>query len=192
MIVQATICKYLFLTRLLEWIYFHWNLIKCFYIHDWWLYITGWNDDIHERSNNNLSRTWWRHQMKYFPRYWSFVRGIHRSPVNFPHKVQWRGVLKFSLICAWTNGWVNNRDAGDLRRHRAHFDVTIMEDGQCQWGATWRCLGMETVSALLAICEGNPPVTGFIFDISLNKRLNKHSNKHSAIWDAMTLIVTSV
>ena len=63
---------------------------------------------------------------KHFPRYWSFVRGIHRSPVNSPHKGQWRGVLMFSLICAWTNGWVNNRDAGDLRRHRAHYDVFVM------------------------------------------------------------------
>ena len=33
----------------------------------------------------------------------------------------------FSLIGAWTNGWVNNRDVGDLRRHRAHYDVTVME-----------------------------------------------------------------
>ena len=41
---------------------------------------------------------------KHFPRYWPFVLGIHRSPVNSPHKGQWRGVLKFSLICAWING----------------------------------------------------------------------------------------
>ena len=34
-----------------------------------------------------------------FPRYWLFVRGIHRSPVNSPHKCQWRGALMFSLIC---------------------------------------------------------------------------------------------
>ena len=63
---------------------------------------------------------------KHFPRYWPFVRGIHRSPVNSPHKGQWRGALMFSLICAWINGWVNNREAGDLRRHRAHYDVTVM------------------------------------------------------------------
>ena len=55
----------------------------------------------------------WNH----FPRYWPFVRGIHRSPVNSPHKGQWRRVLIFSLICAWINGWVNSREAGDLRRH---------------------------------------------------------------------------
>ena len=26
-----------------------------------------------------------------------------------------------------TNGWINNRDAGDLRRHRAHYSVTVMD-----------------------------------------------------------------
>ena len=37
---------------------------------------------------------------KHFPRYWHFVRGIHRSPVKSPHKGQWRGALMFRLICA--------------------------------------------------------------------------------------------
>ena len=63
---------------------------------------------------------------KHFPRYWPFVRGILRSTVNSPHKGQWRGALMFSLICAWINGWVNNREAGDLRRHSAHYDVRVM------------------------------------------------------------------
>ena len=63
---------------------------------------------------------------KHFPRYWPFVRGIHRSPVNSPHKGQWRGALMFSLICVWINGWVNNREAGDLRRYRAHYYVSVM------------------------------------------------------------------
>ena len=40
--------------------------------------------------------------------------GIHRSPVNSLHKGQWRGALEFSLICAWMDGWVSNREAGDL------------------------------------------------------------------------------
>ena len=57
-----------------------------------------------------------------FPRYWSF----HRSPVNSTHKGRWRGILMFSLICAWINAWVNNREAGDLRRHRGHYDVIAM------------------------------------------------------------------
>ena len=31
----------------------------------------------------------------------------------------------FSLICVWIKSWVNNREAGDLRRYRAHYDVTV-------------------------------------------------------------------
>ena len=64
----------------------------------------------------------WNH----FQRYWPFVRGIHRSPVNSPHKGQWRGVLMFSFIRAWLNCWISNREAGDLRRHRTHYDVSVM------------------------------------------------------------------
>ena len=71
----------------------------------------------------------WSHddviKWKHFPRYWPFVRGIYRPPLNSPQK-KWRGALMFSLICVWINGWVNNREAGDLRRHRAHYDVTVM------------------------------------------------------------------
>ena len=63
---------------------------------------------------------------KHFPHYWPFVRGIHRRPVNSPHKGQWRGTLMFSLMCVWINDWVNNREAGDLRRCRAHYDVSVM------------------------------------------------------------------
>ena len=63
---------------------------------------------------------------KHFPRNWPFVREVHRSPVNFPHKGQWRGALMFSLIYAWINDWVNNREAGDLRRQNGHYDVIVM------------------------------------------------------------------
>ena len=63
-------------------------------------------------------------QWKHFPRYWPCLGGIHRSPVNSPHKGQWRGALMFS--CASVNAWVNNLGAGDLRRHRDHYDVTVM------------------------------------------------------------------
>ena len=63
---------------------------------------------------------------KHFPRYWPFVLGIHRSPVNSPHKGQWPGALMFSLICARINGRVNNGEVGDLKCHRAHYDVIVM------------------------------------------------------------------
>ena len=66
---------------------------------------------------------------KHFLRYWPFVWGVHRSPVNSFHKGQWRRALMLSLICAWINGCVNNRLAGDLRRHRAHYIVIVM--GSC-------------------------------------------------------------
>ena len=62
---------------------------------------------------------------KNFRRYWPFVRGIHRSSVNSPHKSQWRGALMFSLIDSWINNWVNNGEACDLRRHPAHYYVTV-------------------------------------------------------------------
>ena len=48
------------------------------------------------------------------------------SPVNSPHKGEWRRALMFSIICVWINGWVNNREAGDLRCDRAHYDVIVM------------------------------------------------------------------
>ena len=50
---------------------------------------------------------------------------------NSPHNGQRRGALIFSLSCTWTNGCANNLDAGDLRRHRAHYDVTAMELMAC-------------------------------------------------------------
>ena len=74
------------------------------------LFISTFHDDVIK----------WKH----FPRYWPFARGNHQSPVDTPHKVQWLGALMFSLICAWRNGWANNRDAGDVRDHRAHYGVT--------------------------------------------------------------------
>ena len=59
------------------------------------------------------------------------------SPVP-PHKGQWCGALMFSLICVWINGWINNREAGDLRRHRAHYDVIVMANNV-------RCRCMDAV-----------------------------------------------
>ena len=52
-----------------------------------------------------------------------FTTGLR---VNSPHKVQWRGALMFSLICTWINAGVNDREAGDSRCYRSHYDVTVM------------------------------------------------------------------
>ena len=80
---------------------------------------------------------------KHFPYYWPFVRGIHRSSVNSPYKGQWRKVLMFSLFCAWINGWVNNCEAGDLRRNRANYDVALMDLAMTKW-----CKGVVTLYRL--------------------------------------------
>ena len=63
---------------------------------------------------------WWRHQMKTFSALLALC--TWNSPVTseFPSQSQWHGTLMVSSICAWINGCVNNREAGDLRRHRAH------------------------------------------------------------------------
>ena len=73
-----------------------------FSFRDYWhiLHVVG-NILLHNDVNK------WKH----FPRYWPFVRGIHRSSVISPHKGHWRGVLIFSLICDWINSWVNTREA---------------------------------------------------------------------------------
>ena len=59
---------------------------------------------------------WWRHQRETF---FALLALCVR-------KGQWRGALMFSLICTWIKIWVNNREPGDLRCHRAHYDVTVM------------------------------------------------------------------
>ena len=69
---------------------------------------------------------------KHFLRYWPFVWGIHRSPVNSLHKGKWRIALMFSLICTWINGGVNNHKASDLRHDGTHYDVTVI-----MWMGPW-------------------------------------------------------
>ena len=76
----------------------------------WWMPENGTYDDVIK----------WKH----FPRYWPFVRGIHRSPVDSPHKGQWRGALMFSLNCALNKrlskqlwGWWFDTPSRSLCRH---------------------------------------------------------------------------
>ena len=69
---------------------------------------------------------WWRHQMETFSALLALCAGNSPVPVNSPHKGQWRGALMFSFIYAWINDWVNNREAGDLRRQYGHYDVIVM------------------------------------------------------------------
>ena len=94
------------------------------------------------RLQNELKQhkvTWWHLQMKIL----SAILAIcaWNSPVTGEFHLQrpWRGALMFSLICAWINGWINNREAGDLRRHRTHsYGVTtkiqwVNNDSSSRW-----------------------------------------------------------
>ena len=92
--------------------------------------------------------TWWRHQMETFSALLALsVWGIHLSPVNSSHKGQWRRALMFSLICAWIYAWINNREAGDLRRRRAHYDVIVIVSLPQLWSrVTWLALWLLCIS----------------------------------------------
>ena len=138
--------------------YSPWHDYLSLYVGIFWIRINYWIEFIsqlymkgHGSTNNSVVRwslrnkecfhtqkscfhkpdrcSWWRHQMETFSALLALCAGIHRWPVNSPHKDQWRGALMFSLVFTWINGWVNNRQAGDLRRHRAQYDVIVMEIG---------------------------------------------------------------
>ena len=78
--------------------------------------VSIWCHQVIMGSRQKSPKPWWRHQMEIF----SALLAI------CAHKGQWRGALILSLICAWINHWVNNGEAGDLRRYRANYDVTVM------------------------------------------------------------------
>ena len=78
----------------------------------------------------HVMTSWWRHQMETFSALLAIcaVQG------------QWRRALMFSLVCTRINGWMNNGESGDLRRHRAYYDVTVIH---------------VSVYTLPVLCEGN-------------------------------------
>ena len=57
----------------------------------------------------------------------AWVAWRRHQVVDFPSQRPVTGAWMFSLICAWTNGWANNPDAGDFRCHCAHYDITLMD-----------------------------------------------------------------
>ena len=100
---------------------FKWDTLKKFQIYTRYRnLIGGWYSFISKvclRHFNHHDVMKWKHFLLLWGEYTGHL---------WIHKGQWRGALIFSLISAWTNGWVNNRDASDLRRHRAHYSVTVM------------------------------------------------------------------
>ena len=136
---------------------------------------------------------------KHFLCYWPFVRGIHRSPVDYSHQGQWHGALMFSLFCAWTNGWAINRDAGDLRRYRARFVTTvkIMTYGKRQKNFNSGFNPFPQTSNIFCVMSLKGLVSGIdrpimlrsktMFMVILNLRLNKWVSKQSRRWWFETL-----
>ena len=87
------------------------------------------------------------------------------SPVTFEFPTQ--SDAELSLICAWINGWVNNGAAGDLRRHRAHYDI-IVKVGQTGYsektqfaGIAWRHLWRQPYERMQKHCISTKPLLYF-------------------------------
>ena len=96
------------------------------------------------------------HEWKHFPRYWPFVRVIHRSPVNSPHKASDAELWCFLWSAPWINGWGNDHEARDSRRHPCHYDVTVMNALPIKIGIRWKyrftLTSIPTKWSLRAVC----------------------------------------
>ena len=107
---------------------------------------------------------------KHYPFYWPFLWGIHRPTVNSPHKGEWSGALMLSLICASTNSWANNGEAGVLRHHCAHYHVIVM--------------GFNTDSGTITPMPLKKPRTiwvNHIFSPSIIMRLKQNKAQHNRL-----------
>ena len=80
-----------------------------------------------------LSISWWRHQMETFSALLALCAGNSLVTGEFQRPVTRGFDVFFWSAPAWINGWVNNREAGDLRRHRAHYDVILMDSRLLHW-----------------------------------------------------------
>ena len=128
-----------------------WCLLTCTWCTSWGVIKTR---HIFEIQRISKTPEWFTHKLEFLVQCWNHVGTIltqrmsfrhddvikwklfsallaicaGNSPVlvNSPHKGQGRGALMFSLIYVWINGWVNNHEAGDLRRYCVHYDVIVM------------------------------------------------------------------
>ena len=120
----------------------------------------------------------WKNFLRCRPVVW----GIHRSPVNSPHKGQWRGALMFSLIHTWINVWVNKRKAGDLRRHRAHYDVIVMILWR-QWSICAYCGVMMLGSCLIVTLKQT-------HNVIITSLLRRQNDFTMSVWRNNCVIIT--
>ena len=123
--------------------------------------------------------SWWRHQMETFSALLAICVG--NSPVNSPHKGQWRGALTFSYICVWITCWVNSHEAGDLRCYCARNSFWIINlSNHCTFAKELPNDVSIMTSSNETIFRVTGPLCGELtqsfdvfFALCLNKRLSK-------------------
>ena len=104
-------------------------------------------------DNEPERQQWWRHQMETFSALLAICAGNSPFTGEFPaHKGQWNEALMLSLICDWINSWVNNREAGDFRRNRTHYDVTVINEAEIN-EALGLTFALVDVGFLISICK---------------------------------------
>ena len=107
--------------------------------------------DAWHRVTNIMMTTWNGNIFRVIGPLWGEFTGP-----GIPHKGQWRRALMFSLICAWIHGWVNNRGAGDLRRHRAHWR-------HCNIWLKWA----DIVVVIYSVMDAFNPILYSLWDIRI-------------------------
>ena len=75
-----------------------------------------------------VSITWWRHQMETFSALLAICAENSPVPGEFPAQRPVTRSFDVFFDLRLNNGWVNNREAGDLRRYLAHYDVSVMKE----------------------------------------------------------------
>ena len=79
------------------------------------------------RSTVWKSNIWWRHQMEIFSALLAFCAVNSQVTGEFPAQRPVTRSFEVFFYLRLTDSWANNGDAGDLRRHRAHYDVIVIK-----------------------------------------------------------------
>ena len=122
------------------------NITKIYEAHVAYIFIITLN------LHTAVKRGWWRHQMETFSALLALSGGNSPVTSEFPPQRPVTRSFMFSLICAWINGWVNNREAGEGRHHSAHYDVIVMGQTHSTRDVLI-CIGLRLSSCwLLVLC----------------------------------------
>ena len=77
---------------------------------------------VKEARGDTIMPSWWRHQMKTFSALLAICAGNSPVPGEFPTQRPVTRSFDVYFDLRPNKGWVNNREAGDLRRYRPHYD----------------------------------------------------------------------